>query len=48
VHHLWEAARLGIGESDLERMHFPGLSIEDAFGAFSEAAYGRGLQLEHA
>jgi uncharacterized protein (DUF362 family) len=28
VHHLWEAARLGVGESDVSRMAFPAMSLE--------------------
>jgi uncharacterized protein (DUF362 family) len=48
VRHLWEAARLGVGESDIDRMHFPALSLRDAIGRFTEAAYGRRLDFEHA
>lgn len=48
VHHLWEAARLGIGEVDTDNMRFPGMGIDDAFSAFTEAAYGRSLSLSHA
>jgi uncharacterized protein (DUF362 family) len=48
VRHLWEAARLGLGESNLERMRFPGLSLREAIGRFTEAAYGRRLDFEHA
>jgi uncharacterized protein (DUF362 family) len=48
VRHLWEAARLGVGESDLERMRFPALSLREAIGRFTEAAYGRRLDFEHA
>ncbi len=48
VRHLWEAARLGIGESDLDKMRFPALSLQDAIGAFTEAAYGTRLNFEHA
>jgi uncharacterized protein (DUF362 family) len=48
VHHLWEAARLGVGECELENMRFPAMSIEEAFGVFTEAAYGKRLELEHA
>ena len=44
VRHLWEAARLGIGEPEIEKMAFPALSLEDAIGAFTTAAYGRPLQ----
>jgi uncharacterized protein (DUF362 family) len=48
VRHLWEAARLGIGESNIERMRFPALSLREAIGRFTEAAYGRRLDFEHA
>lgn len=48
VRHLWEAARLGVGESDLGRMRFPALSLREAIGRFTEAAYGRRLDFEHA
>jgi uncharacterized protein (DUF362 family) len=44
VRHLWEAARLGVGESDTEQMEFPGLSLEQAIEAFSERAYGRPIK----
>jgi uncharacterized protein (DUF362 family) len=48
VRHLWEASRLGIGESDTDKMQFPKLSLTDAIGIFTEAAYGRRLDFEHA
>lgn len=48
VHHLWEAGRLGVGETDIEKMQFPGMSIDAAFEAFTRAAYGHALSLEHA
>ena len=48
VRHLWEAARLGVGESNLERMQFPALSLREAIGRFTKAAYGRRLDFEHA
>lgn len=48
VRHLWEAARLGIGESKLGNMTFPAMSLDDAIGDFTEAAYGRRLTFEHA
>src|SRR5213078_3924506 len=43
VRHLWEAGRLGLGETDCEKMRFPGLKLDEAFAAFTEAAYGRRL-----
>ena len=48
VHHLWEAARLEIGKYEIEKMDFPVLDMNAAFAAFTKAAYGRELQLEHA
>jgi uncharacterized protein (DUF362 family) len=47
VRHLWEAARLGVGEGDIERMTFPALSLKEAIERFTEAAYGRRLNFEH-
>jgi len=48
VRHLWEASRLGLGETEVEKMEFPGLSMGDAIQAFTEAAYGRRLTFQHA
>ena len=48
VRHLWEASRLGIGETDTVKMRFPKLSLADAIGAFTEAVYGTRLDFEHA
>lgn len=48
VRHLWEAARLRIGECDIGRMNFPAMSLQDAIGAFTEAVYGNRLTFEHA
>ena len=48
VRHLWEAARLGVGESDTERMKFVGMSLREAIEAFTLAAYGERLTFEHA
>jgi uncharacterized protein (DUF362 family) len=47
VRHLWEAGRLGLGETDLDAIAFPGLSLGEAVGAFTEAAYGRRLTFGH-
>jgi uncharacterized protein (DUF362 family) len=47
VRHLWEAARLGIGESDVRRMRFPALSLQDAIEAFTLAAYDEPLTFQH-
>ena len=48
VHHLWEAARLELGESDIERLEFPAMKMREAIEAFTEAAYGHRLTFEHA
>jgi uncharacterized protein (DUF362 family) len=48
VHHIWEAARLGLGECDTDRMTFPAMSLGEAFARFTRAAYGKSLSLEHA
>lgn len=40
VRHLWEAAHLGVGESDVSQFEFPGLSLQEAIQAFSQRAYG--------
>lgn len=40
--------RLGIGDSDTDKMRVPKLSLTEAIGAFMEAAYGRRLDFEHA
>jgi uncharacterized protein (DUF362 family) len=43
VHHLWEAGRMGLGETDIERIDFPAMSLKEARGIFTEAAYGQRL-----
>ena len=48
VRHLWEARRLGLGESDLSRLEFPGLSVQQAIQEFTAAAYGETLTFSHA
>lgn len=48
VRHLWEAARLGVGESETKRMEFPLLSLKEATEAFTEAVYGERLSFEAA
>jgi uncharacterized protein (DUF362 family) len=47
VRHLWEADRLGLGESDTDQMDFPAMSLKQAIGAFTEAVYGERLSFEH-
>jgi uncharacterized protein (DUF362 family) len=46
VRHLWEAGRLGIGETDLEKMVFPALPLDESIGAFTTAAYGKQLTFQ--
>jgi uncharacterized protein (DUF362 family) len=48
VRHLWEAGRLGLGETDIDKIDFPGLSLREAIEAFTQAAYGERLTFEHA
>lgn len=47
VRHLYEAARLGLGETDTGRMEIRGLSLEEAFRLFTRQAYGQELDLSH-
>jgi uncharacterized protein (DUF362 family) len=46
VRHLWEAERLGLGETDTDEMEFPAMSLKQAIEAFTEAAYGERLTFE--
>jgi uncharacterized protein (DUF362 family) len=48
VRHLWEAGRLGLGETDTERMQFPALSLDEAAEAFTQLAYGKAITLQGA
>lgn len=48
VRHLWEAARLGVGNADISHMQFPEMTLQDAIGAFTERAYGERLTFQHA
>jgi uncharacterized protein (DUF362 family) len=48
VRHLWEAGRLGLGETDIERMTFPAMDLAEAAEAFTAAAYGKAITLEGA
>jgi uncharacterized protein (DUF362 family) len=45
VRHLWEAGRLGVGETSLENMAFPVMSLQQAYEAFTAAAYGTRLSM---
>lgn len=47
VRHLWEAGRLGLGETDTSRIEFPGLGLREAIEAFTSAAYGERLTFSH-
>jgi uncharacterized protein (DUF362 family) len=48
VRHLWEAGRLGLGETETDQMEFPVLTLQEAAQAFTEAAYGKAITLEGA
>jgi uncharacterized protein (DUF362 family) len=48
VRHLWEAGRLGLGETDTEKMTFPAMGLAEAAKAFTAAAYGAAITLEGA
>ncbi len=48
VRHLWEAGRLGLGETDVKKMDFPLLDMRAAIEAFTERAYGKRMTFEHA
>ena len=48
VRHLWEAGKLGLGETSKEKINFPALQMKDAIKRFTKAAYGRELTFEHA
>jgi uncharacterized protein (DUF362 family) len=48
VRHLWEAGRLGLGETSTEKMEFPAMSLRQGIEAFTAAAYGKRLTFEHA
>lgn len=48
VAHLRQAAILGVGEIDTDRFEYPALTLDQAFGKFTEAVYGQRLQLHTA
>lgn len=48
VRHLWAAGKLGVGQTEIDRMDFPMLSVDDAIQRFTEAAYGHRLTFQHA
>lgn len=47
VRHLWMAGRMRLGETDLDAMEFPALSLRQAIGDFTESVYGERLTFEH-
>jgi len=48
VRHLWEAERLGIGETKTDKMEFPLMDLREGIQAFTEVAYGERLTFESA
>ncbi|HET7034772.1 MAG TPA: DUF362 domain-containing protein [Thermomicrobiaceae bacterium] len=48
VRYLYEAGKIGLGETKVDQIEFPAMSLEDAIGAFTEAAYGVRLTFKHA
>lgn len=48
VRHLWEAGRLGLGETNISKLEFPAMDFDAAAKAFTEAAYGRAISLRGA
>jgi uncharacterized protein (DUF362 family) len=48
VRHLWEAGRMGVGETSLDKIKFPKLAMKEAIQRFTKAAYGKELTFEHA
>jgi uncharacterized protein (DUF362 family) len=48
VHHIWEAQKLGVGETESDNMEFPGMNLNEAFEWFTKCAYGHSLSLDHA
>lgn len=43
VRYLWEAGKVGLGQTDPEQIEFPGMSLDEAVKAFTERAYGEAL-----
>lgn len=48
VRHLWEAGRLGLGETKAGMMQFPALGLKQAIEDFVEAEHGKRLTFESA
>ena len=40
VRHLWEAGKLGLGETDVEKMDYPAMNLDDAARAFTPVMIG--------
>jgi uncharacterized protein (DUF362 family) len=47
VRHLWEAGRMGLGETDTEKMKFPAMSLADAWEQITDSLYGQRLPFDH-
>jgi uncharacterized protein (DUF362 family) len=47
VRHLWEAGKLGLGETNIESIEFPKMTLREAIETFTEAAYGERLTFIH-
>ena len=43
VRHIWEAGKLGLGETDTGQLTYLGLSLDEAVRAFTGRAYGRAI-----
>ncbi len=41
VQYLWKAAKINLGETDINKMDFPALSLKEAQNRFNEAVYGK-------
>jgi uncharacterized protein (DUF362 family) len=48
VRHLWEAGRLGLGDTVADKLEYPALGLKEAIEKFTQAAYGEKLTFEHA
>jgi uncharacterized protein (DUF362 family) len=47
VRHLWEAGKLGLGETSMDNIEFPKMQMREAIETFTEAAYGQRLTLQN-
>lgn len=48
VKHIWEAGKLGLGETDVEKINYSAMSLEEAIKYFTKKAYGEEMAYEHA